>query len=439
MTAAWAGALSILTLSAAWTPSALGQGIPPELPMIPRLGVGARALGLAGAYTAVAADFTALYYNPAGLAQIGRSEFGLHLDNRSVDWETTYLGNTETTPLDKTRLQAVGFAYPFPTYRGSMVLAIAYHRVASLDLEYFRAGADPSGGIAFEEERIIESGSLGAYQAGLAWDISPKLSLGVTGTILSGSSDRERTFEYDGTNEIDFESTITETYQDITAISGTLGALYDIRDDLSLGLALHLPESYDLDGEVYDDVRRYQAFESNGGVEVDTLDYIDEFRFEDDITLPFRISAGLAFRKSGFLVSADVTYADWKAIDYAGEIRTADRDFAYRSTLDLRLGAEYTFRNAPLRLRAGFVSQPVPYDLIATDVFLGQAEEANFDQDRRFFTLGAGVLLDRQLMLDGAYSFGGFERSGRSAVGETVETVDEQRLTLAATFRLAPQ
>jgi hypothetical protein len=41
------------------------------------LGAGARALAVGGAYTALAADPAAIYYNPAGLARITRSELTL--------------------------------------------------------------------------------------------------------------------------------------------------------------------------------------------------------------------------------------------------------------------------------------------------------------------------------------------------------------------------
>ena len=41
------------------------------------LGVGARAMGMAGAFTAVADDPSATYWNPAGIAQINRPEFSI--------------------------------------------------------------------------------------------------------------------------------------------------------------------------------------------------------------------------------------------------------------------------------------------------------------------------------------------------------------------------
>jgi hypothetical protein len=47
------------------------------------MGFGARALGLGTAYTGVANDYSAVYWNPAGLGQIGRNEVSLGLSHYS--------------------------------------------------------------------------------------------------------------------------------------------------------------------------------------------------------------------------------------------------------------------------------------------------------------------------------------------------------------------
>src|SRR5438445_6019089 len=44
-----------------------------------KTGVGARAIGMGEAFTAVADDYSALYYNAAGMTQLTRSEVGASL------------------------------------------------------------------------------------------------------------------------------------------------------------------------------------------------------------------------------------------------------------------------------------------------------------------------------------------------------------------------
>jgi hypothetical protein len=415
-------------------PALAGQ-IPPDIPLLPRLGVGARAMGMGGAYTAVSEDYTALSYNPAGLAQIRRVEVGVTFDHRSLTQDITYLGTVESTPLSKSNLQSVGFAYPFPTYRGSMVIAFSYDRLTPLDQDYLRSGSGSY--IQFEQESIQEDGYVGAYQAGFAADVSPNLALGLTATILSGTSRRDRDFQYRETNPSNYELTTTNTDMDISAVTGSLGALFHATEGLRLGLNIHLPEKFTLNASATDDVRRYQQTPA-----ADTLDYVDSYDFEDKVELPFRLGGGAAYAPpSGplrnILISLDATYADWQQIDYFGPIRMNNRKYTYRPTTDLRVGIEYALPKAPVRLRAGFVSEPLAYKPIATDVYNGLYQhEATLEQNRRYFTLGGGILIDQSLTLDLAFVTGGYERSGRMTVGGTAEKIKDQRVYLGAAFRL---
>ncbi|MCC7143158.1 MAG: hypothetical protein IT349_13755 [Candidatus Eisenbacteria bacterium] len=403
--------------------------IPPDVPLVNRPGVGTRALGMGGASVGVSEDYHALAINPAGLAQLRRVEFGLEFKRKSITSDATYLGETHSVPLDKTRIQSIGFAYPFPTYRGALVVGMSYQRVADLDQDYYRAGR--GGEIQSEVETIFEEGSVGAYQAGFAVAASPKLNLGATATFYSGGSDRERSFTYRSTNGIDRERTNTTQEMDIHAISGSLGALVQLRPDLRLGLSLHLPESFTLEGSGDDDIVRV------GTEPPDTLDILEPYTFSDELTLPARFSAGLAWTRNGWLASADAAIADWKQIDYYGPLRTEEREYVYRTEVDLRLGVEYTFPNTPLRLRAGYASQPVAYRPIATDVFRGEFAFADFEQDRRTWSFGGSVLLEESMMLEAAYVTGGYERRGRSPRGvETIEKLDQNDLLVGVTFRL---
>jgi len=422
-------------------PLAASAQIPPEIPLASRATVGARAIALGGAYVGVAEDYTALTYNPAGLTQVRRTEFAGVFERRSLDSRNVYLGHEESTPLDVTRIQSIGFAYPFPTYRGALVVGFSFDRVAPLDQEYFRSGSDPALGVAAEEERISEDGSLNAFRAGFAIEANPGLSVGVTGVIMTGSSRREREFYYRSDDNLDREDTFSTSDIDYTAVTGSLGALLVLDRHTRFGLSLHLPESFDLTGSGYDDIYRIQADP------VDTLDLLGDYTFEDEIGLPFRLSAGLSHvrdlpiggsKPGSILAALDVTYADWSQIDYAGRLRTPDREFVYRATLDVHAGLEYTFPAPfPLRLRGGYSRQPIPYRLIATDVFFSEASKAKFDPDRHSWSFGIGALLQEAATLDLTYVSGGYERRGASDFGLTAnERLDEDRLVVGLAFRL---
>ncbi len=406
----------------------------PDIPLVYRPGTGPRAMGMGGAVSASVGEYTSLYFNPAALALVRRMQITGSMEQRKMERDDTYLGHTSSRSLTNTSLHSLGFVYPYPTYRGSLVIGFGYDVVSPFGSDYFRT-VSRRGSVNFEEESILEDGVLGSWTAGFAVDVSPRVSLGAAGIILTGDSRREREFVYDDSNGLDWEITSAVTDMDITGVSGRLGALVQTDTGINLGLVLHLPERLDLSGTAFEDVRRYD-------VTGDTLDYEDRFSFDESLTLPFRMTGALAYRAmlgpGDLTLGTEATFADWKEIDYAGRIRARGLGYAYRSTVDARIGAEYTLsRPLPISLRAGFASIPLAYRPINVDVFRGDYEIASIGRDRRAWTLGLGVQVDPTLRIDLAYVRSSWERSGRSMAGAvTEESMQESRLLMGMLLEL---
>ncbi len=64
-----------------------------------KIGVGARALGMGGAYSAVSNDATALYWNPAGLASLQKNEVILDHQDWILDVDLDFIGISYKTPF----------------------------------------------------------------------------------------------------------------------------------------------------------------------------------------------------------------------------------------------------------------------------------------------------------------------------------------------------
>jgi len=79
------------------------------------IGVGARALGMGGAYTALADDANALYWNPAGLSKLEKREFTA----------------SHAELLESTRLDFLAYAHP--TSRGTFVAGMTYLSHGKID------------------------------------------------------------------------------------------------------------------------------------------------------------------------------------------------------------------------------------------------------------------------------------------------------------------
>ena len=58
------------------------------------IGVDARAMGMGNAFAAVADDYTATYWNPAGLTMLKQSELSADIYHLKYQNEATYLGQT---------------------------------------------------------------------------------------------------------------------------------------------------------------------------------------------------------------------------------------------------------------------------------------------------------------------------------------------------------
>lgn len=105
--------LIILFLTAWWVIPASAQKYAAEFLTI---GVGARALGMGGAFVAISDDATAVYWNPAGLVQLQKKEIVLMHASR-------YSGLVQTN--------FINFAYPD---KGGSTFAISYFRMGIEDI-----------------------------------------------------------------------------------------------------------------------------------------------------------------------------------------------------------------------------------------------------------------------------------------------------------------
>lgn len=89
-----------------------------------KLGIGARALGMGEAFSAVADDASAVYWNPAGLAQLGRQEAVLmHAEH-----------------VEEIHLEFLGYAFPLAPMR---VVAARATYLSTGKIEAFGASGNP--------------------------------------------------------------------------------------------------------------------------------------------------------------------------------------------------------------------------------------------------------------------------------------------------------
>jgi long-subunit fatty acid transport protein len=409
--------------------SSSGQDLP-EIPLVYDMGISARAMGMGQAHVAICEDVSAIYYNPAALAQVRRIEMSVSFSHLAEDVETSLYGSDLTTTLGSTKLSSFGIAYPFPTYRGSFVVGFAYNRIRNTDSDFMKYGPvpiyylDDYGQVSgVEKEGIFERGGLSSWTVALGTDVSPEVSVGASLSFLTGSS--ERTYGQTIWNMDEGPPVVEDFFKaddaDITGWTAALGTVAKVGNVGRVGLAVRLPEHITLDGTEY-----WEDYDP-------TLAeyYYDEFLFEDEITLPLSFVAGVsAAPVPGLILAFDTKYTDWKQIDYAGPIRI-DNIYAYEATTSLRFGAEFMFPFAPLRIRGGFFTEPLAYRLLPDLTGSGDIWIAQVDSNGKFFTLGGGLLLEESFTIDAAWVHGGYERS----IPDYTEKKTTDKLFVTAGYR----
>jgi len=385
-------------------------------------GFGIRAAGMGNAYIGLANDYSAIYWNPAGLAQIEFGNISASLQHNDIENSVDYFGTNSTDNRTFTKLQNLGLAYAFPVIRGSFVIAMGYQRVNNLDFFADFAGyANRSNGFSFEGESqnvfdrdiqqeysLYNEGSIDNWSFAAAVDLSKNFSAGITLNFIGGDKTYNLDYRQDDifgnwqTPPDDFETFAynQNILTDYTGFNAKIGGLFHISDQLQLGTTITFPYSVTVDEEfsfgnyfLYDD--GFESEEEESG----TFDYI--------INVPFQFGAGLAFTTNLFTLSSSVDYRDWSQLEFeVPENRSLSDDYddlldentvireEYRSVLSYALGGELNVMNTGLLVRAGYRYLPNPQKNLSTEF------------DKEFYSFGLGYRVDKRTTLDFSFTRG---------------------------------
>ena len=100
------------------------------------VGSGARAVGMGGAFIAVADDATAASWNPAGLTQLKKPEFSFALSYFSRRDDFSSSNHPETGGVQKSLSKDLNYfsvAYPFKLLQRNMIVSLNYQLLYEFD------------------------------------------------------------------------------------------------------------------------------------------------------------------------------------------------------------------------------------------------------------------------------------------------------------------
>lgn len=405
-------------------------------PISENFGPGARALALGGAYSSVADDYTATYWNPAGLAQIRKMELYLAMSHTNIGNDILFSNITTSNSNGYTKLNSIGMVFPVPVYRGSLVFAFGYNRIQDFDNFNDLEGTAlaGSGEEFYVSETTKTDGSVSHWVMSSAVDVTENLSLGASLNIWSGEIDDEISALDQDLPDIYTHTSIQSEIAvspEYTGVGAKFGALFRPNPDLRFAINLTTPTF--LDVEESSSLSEEWIFDPG---EDDDFVFVDDSFRKYDITTPWTFGLGASYRKASFLISADVELLDWSQADFSSNILDEDNrdiDIAinqdikrnYKSTTKLRVGAEYLIPQIGLKLMGGYFFSP------------SNLRNELENSDKNFVSGGLSFLVDKQVKIDLAYQRGWWKQATTDAiiVENAFEDITTNKFVLSLAYR----
>ena len=396
-----------------------GYDLPEESSVDNFLGLGARAMGMGGAHIAVAEDFSALWWNPAGLARIRRIELSGGLIHQKDKSKTLHFGYRKGNINSHTGFGSTSMAVPFPTYRGSLVFAFGLNRIQNFD-----SSLKFEGGILekdlWEEGFELRSGGLHTWGLGGAIDLSASLSAGATIVLWRGKEEYTWNMVKDTLSSQGDTLKITRKdhiQDDYSGLNLKLGLLFRINRYIILGGTLESPLTLKVE---QDWTSQTDSLFSNSTVSSDDYGY-----YKYKLSHPYKFGLGARLTLPYLILAADLNYTDWSQTEYkyppqdVSDLNPYISD-AYREILSWHVGAETLIPGLGVKLRLGYYHDPIPY------------KPKRVKTSRNYLTFGLGFLMGRVMSLDVAWVHGLWETSFKGL--DELHTVNRVFLTAAYRF-----
>ncbi|MCL6582356.1 MAG: hypothetical protein K6U11_01840 [bacterium] len=368
----------------------------PTSPPVP-VGSGARAMGMGGAFIAVADDATAASWNPGGLGQLQQPEMSVvgSYFLRQEDYSGNNVENMGSSRNSSSDLNYFSLALAGNIWQRNLFCSLNYQKLFdfSRSVQCGSRTPDKEGGtINAIKNDFKQQGSLYAYSPAIAVEWIPgSLYVGLAYNLWSDNythQSRWESFNHGSTSGQTFSSWDTkEVYKDFHGENWTFGLLWKLNPQLQLGGVYKTPFKARVRYE------RFDEFPGGACTEKKIL----------HINFPVAYGVGLSYKLgNSWTLAGDVTYTRWQ--DYQiSDSGTVRGPFVKKSgqlpekdpTYTARLGVEYAY----------ILDEK---DLLVLPVRLGvfYDPEPSVKAPQDFYGLSCGFgIADKRFSLDFAYQF----------------------------------
>lgn len=371
-------------------------------------GVGSRASAMGGAFIGLADDYSAVYWNPAGITQIKGMEVtgtlhdlvtlasrdGNRLFDGSPGEEDGYRfasASIGVTSESQNRVVPGAFLYADPGPARGLVdkVGLAIYTLTDYGVKW-------DGNDVISQQDLLPGGfdmallasetpdyetRVRTYVASpmLAREIIPGLSVGVAGNIAYSHFERTDIFFEEVSVFVDNPDPTPDAWvlaavpiegtDDVTGwgYGATVGALYRATSEISVGLTVRSPMTVNYDGTY--------AVSYRVDVEEAEESFEDTYKSDFEIRYPLWAGLGLSYRDflfDGLTMNADLQWTRWsniqriaRNIKWHGEITedgTPDAEVTpmnWEDTLEFALGFDYRVGRS-VSVNMGYRNSPSP-------------------------------------------------------------------------------
>ncbi|MFC1732733.1 OmpP1/FadL family transporter [candidate division KSB1 bacterium] len=391
-------------------------------------GVGSRALAMGGAFTAVSDDYSAVYWNPAGLGQIPPPAMGdiyTSFSYNGSDINAGYLNHDPTnTSNSNVVLNSMGIVLSETVKGRNIAISAGYNRVHTYNSVFGFTEFNPESSYVgalcsyitipdnlTQNDNARIFGDLSQVCIGFSIEYTSKLYIGAAVHKWFGVHCLLRRFD-----EIDTRNLYTDSPDDFNSFrrydsvrseinghSFILGILYRFSEQLRAGLTVETPRMLKIFREWF--LTEYVNYDNAQFYINDAELYIMDYR----IRTPYTIGAGLSYRFfSDGIIAVEIKYTDWKRFrfqnNYPSDIYSAveannDLEKTQQTVFARKIGIEYPIPHTPLTFRTGFGVVPNP----DKNVFNAEGQSLRHSHDQKLFSTGVGYRLSPNFTLDITY------------------------------------
>lgn len=450
---------------------------------------GARALSMGNSFSALSNDFSGVLFNPAGIGLIKKAELSGGMGFNSFNNNTTFFGASSNANKTSVNFNQFGLVYPIPTIQGSWVVAMGYNRVKDfnriMEFDGFNPGnnsmiqtltgeyneqipitndlglayeiRDPNtndyirdttliNGFLNQSGKIKKQGSLDKWSFATSFEAAKGFFIGGTFNIISGRYKSESDYWEDDTQnfygsnlELVPGDQTTRDFQtfylndvidwDLSGWDSQLGILYNWNDKFRFGASLKFPSYYTIKEDFLVDANSFFGTGYEYSLDPPISDPI-----QYEIKTPYEYTLGVSTSLSIITLAGDIKIMDYTQMEFTEgfdyEYRNARQkeiDNLFTTTINYHLGAELKLPNLPIFGRAGVMYLQSPY-----------ADDPS-EFDKKYLTVGGGILFENIFSIDAAYSYGWWTDYGDNYgtnISRTFQDIKVENviLTLSARF-----